>query len=123
MALCVLRPLPHTPLMTSNVLPHSQSDELSGLLAGASAAAPETRIKFRDPLAAQGDAVIGPMKSWIADPRLGAFAVRVLEAVSKPGQLAGSPAALRASRRLAGSDAIRRDIEAALQRLRTAATR
>jgi hypothetical protein len=109
--------------MTSNVVPHTHTDELTGLLARASAATPETRIELRDSLAAQGDAVIAPMKSWIADPRLGAFAVRVLEMVSKPGQLAGSPAALRASRRTAGSDAIRRDIEAALLRLRTAATR
>jgi hypothetical protein len=66
------------------------SDDLDQLLEVAGAAGPGVRIEFRDPIAAHGALAIPPLREWLADPRLGAFAVRTLE------KIAGDPANRRA---------------------------
>ncbi len=54
---------------------------LSALLTQVYAASPMDRIEFRDQIAAHGEDAIEPMTDWLGDPRLAAFAVRVLEGV------------------------------------------
>lgn len=44
---------------------------------------PSARIDLRDPIAAYGEAAIDAMSDWVGDPRLGALAVRVLQAIAK----------------------------------------
>jgi hypothetical protein len=68
--------------------------ELDDLLDEASDADPGDRIDLRDPIAAHGEVAIDAMTDWLADPRLAAFAIRVLERIGRdPGQ---RPAVLRA---------------------------
>jgi hypothetical protein len=57
--------------------------ELETLLAGAAAASPGKRIEYRDPIATHGLAAIAPMRQWLGDDRLAAFAVRTLIAIAK----------------------------------------
>ena len=59
-----------------------QPDDLDQLLEAASAADPGVRIEFRDPIAARGAPAIPRLRRWLADPRLGAFAVRTLEKIA-----------------------------------------
>jgi hypothetical protein len=66
------------------------SDDLEQLLEAAGAAGPSVRIEFRDPIATHGARAIPQLREWLADPRLGAFAVRTLE------KIAGDPANRRA---------------------------
>lgn len=88
---------------------------LSTLLKGAKTAPPETRMAdFRDRIAAHGVAAIDAVGPWLADPQLGAFGVRVITAVGRLGHRAEAAAALAGNIGLAGSDAIRRDIETAM---------
>lgn len=93
--------------------------DLSALLTRASDAAPNDRIRLRDVIAAHGDVAIQPMRAWVTDARLGAFAVRVIEAGPDP---ASAISALRAVRSSAATAAIRGDIDAALRRLKIAST-
>jgi len=58
---------------------------LSALVKAARDAPPETRIQFRDPIAAHGAEAITAVTPWLADPRLGAFAARVIAAVGRQG--------------------------------------
>jgi hypothetical protein len=97
--------------------PRPIDSELSALLTRASDAAPNDRIRLRDLIAAHGDVVITPMRAWVSDVRLGAFAVRVLEA--GPDRV-GAISALRAARASAATASIRGDINAALLRLKSA---
>ena len=55
---------------------------LDALLEEARTADPSDRILFRDRIAAHGDAAIPALKEWLGDPRLSAFAVRVLERIA-----------------------------------------
>jgi hypothetical protein len=57
--------------------------DLDALLARAREADPGDRIDLRDEVAAHGDAAIEAMNDWLADPRLAAFAIRVLERVGQ----------------------------------------
>jgi len=57
--------------------------ELETHLAGAAAASPGKRIEYRDPIATHGLAAIAPMRQWLGDDRLAAFAVRTLIAIAK----------------------------------------
>ena len=56
---------------------------LDDVLRAAREAGPSDRIGFRDQLAAFGEDVVEPMAQWLTEPRLGAFAVRVLEQVGR----------------------------------------
>lgn len=94
------------------------TDELEALLAAAKSAEPGDRINLRDPIAAHGVAAITTMESWISDPRLGAFAVRVLEriashAVARPEVVR----ALRSAEHARLSHQVSGDVSAALERL------
>ena len=60
--------------------------DLPSLLGAAADADPGERITFRDPIAAHGEAAIEAMTDWLADPRLAAFAIRVLERIGKNAQ-------------------------------------
>jgi hypothetical protein len=55
---------------------------LNQLLGLATDAEPRVRIDFRDPIAAHGARAIEPLRGWLSDPRLGAFAVRTLEKIA-----------------------------------------
>jgi hypothetical protein len=55
---------------------------LDRLLEDARTADPGDRILYRDRVAAQGSVAIPSMKQWLDDPRLAAFAVRVLERIA-----------------------------------------
>jgi hypothetical protein len=98
---------------------HDAPTELDRLLAGARAADAHTRITFRDPIANHGVAGIKAVAPWMADPQLGAFAVRVIEraaGIARPQAVT----ALRRGRASAGSPSIAGDIDDALERLRPA---
>jgi len=51
---------------------------LHELLIGAGESPPDTRIEFRDPIARHGPAAVAAMSPWLRDPRLAAFAIRVI---------------------------------------------
>ena len=61
----------------------SQSETLDGLLTRAREADPGNRIELRDPIAAYGEIAIDAMTDWLGDPRLAAFAIRVLERIGR----------------------------------------
>lgn len=69
--------------------------QLTALLAQARSARPGRRIELRDPIANFGRRAVDEMSGWIDDPKLGAFAIRV---VVRAGQEGERPAALRALR-------------------------
>jgi len=75
----------------------------------------QTWIRFRSPIAAHGEDAVEPIRAWLTDPELGAFAVRVLEEVAR----AGSRTAVTALQwgRSGASDTTLRDIDEALDRL------
>jgi len=90
---------------------------LHQLLAQAHDADAETRIELRDPIATYGRSAIEAVEPWVTDAVLGAFAVRVLEAIARRGEAPPVVAALQASWGRAPSETIRCDIEAALGRI------
>lgn len=61
----------------------SVKDDLDALLAKARDAEPSDRIELRDALAGQGENAIEAMTEWLGDPRLAAFAIRVLERIGR----------------------------------------
>jgi hypothetical protein len=73
------------------------TESLSDLIDAAAEASPGSRIEYRDPIAACGEAAIDPMTDWLGDHRLAAFAIRVLERVGRdPSSRPSVVAALRA---------------------------
>lgn len=95
------------------------SDEFDQLLEAAGAAGPGARIEFRDPIAAHGALAIPQLREWLADPRLGAFAVRTLEMIA--GDPANRRAVLEAFASLDSTAAIEsagRDVADALARMK-----
>ena len=52
---------------------------LDSLLTAARDAGPQDRITYRDPIAAHQELAIEAMTDWLGEPRLAAFAMRVLE--------------------------------------------
>jgi len=96
---------------------------LSALIKAARAAPPETRIQFRDPIAAHGAEAITAVTPWLADPRLGAFAARVIAAVGRQGHATEAVKAFTAALDTAGSDGVRRDVEAGIAEFRPPARR
>ncbi len=57
--------------------------DLDKLLTQIRGADRSTRIGFRDSLAAHGAAAIEPLRTWLSDAELGAFAVRVLHEIAQ----------------------------------------
>ncbi len=57
--------------------------DLDGLLEQAREAGSADRILLRDPIAAHGEMAIEAMTDWLGDPRLAAFAIRVLERIGR----------------------------------------
>jgi hypothetical protein len=91
---------------------------LMTLLRKASTASPSERITYRDPIAEFGAAAIEPVATWIADPRLGAFAVRVLERIGQdPEHRQTVVHALSVGRASAATPRIATDIDEALDRM------
>ncbi len=60
-----------------------EDEELAELLRVAFAASPGERVQYRDAIAAFGTAALPALARWLTDARLGAFAVRVLEAIGR----------------------------------------
>lgn len=69
--------------------------ELDRLLADAAAAPPNTRIEFRDRIAAFGEQAISAVQPWLADRVLCRFAVRVIWRVGELGERKRAIAVLR----------------------------
>jgi hypothetical protein len=61
----------------------SIAPELDAALEAAAAADPGNRIEYRDAIAAFGGAAVEAMTEWLGDPRLAAFAIRVLERIGR----------------------------------------
>ena len=103
--------------------PPSSGDEnevtLDRLLRDARDADRKTRIDWRDPIAAYGVAAVGPMRSWLEDPVLGAFAGVVLEKIGHRTGAGLKPAAVKAlaAGRATADPGIVHLIDAALGRL------
>jgi len=74
--------------------------KLADALAGARAADRLTRIQWRDRIAVHGVEAIDAISPWVADPKLGTFAVRVIEATAKFGERDAAIAALLSVRRV-----------------------
>jgi len=96
----------------------SQETALEKLLRTASAAPPRERIQSRDDIAAFGPAAVPVLAPWLADARLGAFAVRVLESIGRrPDGRADAIRALAEARTSAGSESARLDAAQSLANL------
>jgi hypothetical protein len=90
---------------------------LDELLAAAAAADGMTRIDFRDPIAAFGEAAIRRLEPWMGDVRLARFAVLTIErAAAEPSARAAAIAAFRRARATCAESA-GEEIQAALSRL------
>lgn len=61
----------------------NETQDLDRLLVHARGADPADRIEYRDQIAAHGALAIEAMTDWLADPRLAAFAIRVLERIGR----------------------------------------
>ena len=99
-------------------------DRLDEFLARAAAADGLTRMEHRNGIAAFGEEAVRRLEPWLADARLGPFAVLTIErAAREHAALAQARVALHRARSQS-SDTVRGDIEAALTRLggRRAAT-
>jgi hypothetical protein len=93
--------------------------DLERLLEAARTAGPMDRIGYRDSLAAEGPAALPAMTEWLRDPKLGAFAVRVLSRIGLEQSARTSVArALLEAEPEAPSAGIRSDILAALAEMR-----
>src|SRR6185295_1715241 len=93
----------------------SDPSELDDLLTQAREASPQTRIERRDPIASFGEAAVDAMADWIGDPRLAAFAIRVLERLGRlPTARAAVIDVLRSVDRAALSEPLVRDVDASL---------
>jgi hypothetical protein len=105
----------------------SEVQSLASLLQAAAEAAPDHRIEFRDAIAAHGEAAIKGVSPWLADPALGAFAVRVIRKAADMAADADTRdialASLRSAKSVAGSEGITRDIEEAIKVLKPPARR
>jgi hypothetical protein len=101
----------------------SEDQSLASLLEAAAEAAPDRRIEYRDRIAAHGEAAIKGVSPWLADPALGAFAVRVIRKATNPDTLDVALACLRSAKASAGTDCVTRDIEEAIKALKPPARR
>ena len=74
---------------------HEPDSELALLLEDAASAPPETRIEYRDRIAAHGAEAVSAMEAWVEQGRSPGFAIAVLEAVGKVADDLGAAQALR----------------------------
>jgi hypothetical protein len=84
---------------TKRMPAHEPDSELGLLLEDAASAPPETRIEYRDRVAAHGAEAVAAMEAWVEQGRSPGFAIAVLEAVGKSADDLGAAQALR---RIAG---------------------
>jgi hypothetical protein len=96
----------------------SESNDLKSLMDAAAAAPPDTRIEFRDRIAAFGPDAVAAIRPWIGDDRLGAFAVRVVERAASYSADREAVQALAAVDAGTASQRVVDDAAAALSRLR-----
>lgn len=99
--------------------------DLLDLLEEAREADPGSRIEYRDAIARHGAVAIREIRSWLADPALVSFAIRVIEKAAATDAEARRLAieALRGVQGSAFSESAKRDALDALQRLGAAARR
>jgi hypothetical protein len=91
---------------------------LDKVLEAARASDPGDRILFRDAIVAHGELAIDPMTEWLGDPRLAAFAVRVLEFIGRePAVRDAVVEVLESADRADVSAGVAADVDAALARL------
>jgi hypothetical protein len=96
----------------------ASDDAIASVLQSAREATPSQRISFRDQLASFGEDALEPMAQWLTEPRLGAFAVRVLERIARePATRSQAIRTLQEGRGSAGSPSIAGDVVEALGRL------
>lgn len=88
--------------------------QLTALLSEARSALPRTRIELRDPIARFGQRAIAEVAPWIADPKLGAFAIRVILRAGQEGDPGAALRALRGARRTI-AESRRDDLEWAIR--------
>ena len=98
----------------------TDDQELAHLLALAQAAGLLDRSAFRDPIARHGDAAILALAAWLADPVLGAFAVRTIAAAALHGAPDLAIATLREALPAVQSIAVRGDILGEIAQLKSA---
>jgi hypothetical protein len=92
--------------------------ELDRLVGEARDADPGKRIEYRDAIAAHGAAALEVMADWLTDPRLGAFAIRVVRRVGRDA--ASRPATLEMLRQVDREELpphLARDVDAAIGEL------
>ena len=77
---------------TKRTSAHEPDAELGHLLEDAASAPPETRIEYRDRIAAHGADAVVAMEAWVEQGRSPGFAIAVLEAVGKAADDAGAAA-------------------------------
>lgn len=90
---------------------------LESLMQLAETADGTTRIEYRDRLAAFGDAAIDAVRPWLADARLGAFAVRVLGKIAESERHQQQVAETLSQVSAIGSAAVARDIRSLADRI------
>jgi hypothetical protein len=96
---------------------HRAEPGLDELIESVRAASRQSRIAYRDRLAAFGAEAIAAVRPWLADPEFGAFAVRVIQAAAIGEAREDGIAALRRGKRSAATPAIKQDIDFALDQL------
>ncbi len=93
--------------------------DLDSLLIAAAEAPPDTRINFRDRIAAHGEVAVARLTEppWIGDPQYAAFAIRTIAKASEFGARDAAIKALTHALSLVSDDWHRRDIDSALSML------
>jgi hypothetical protein len=78
----------------------AENVELEALLIAAGEAPPESRIMYRDPIAAHGEQAIQRLagEAWLLDSRYGAFSIRTIRRAGELGARQAAVDALRAAR-------------------------
>ncbi len=98
--------------------------DLDRLLKVVRDAPPAVRIEYRDQVAVHGARAVPSLRSWLSDPRLGAFATRTLEKIAaEPADRPAVLAALESVNRQVIPQVLTRDIGEAIARLRGAPRR
>lgn len=95
---------------------------LAALIESARQAGGLDRISYRDPIAAFGREAIGPVAEWLPDPRLGAFAVRVLGKIAVGSDAEAVYDVLRETLDADSAPLVRGDIQDVLAKVEPAVT-
>jgi hypothetical protein len=102
----------------------STGETLDQLLAKAQEAGPDTRIELRDAIASFGEAAVEAMADWTGEPRLAAFAIRVLERIGRePTPRQAVVDVLRSLDRSTLSAPLQRDVDVAFDALGASPTK